>query len=80
MVLRKFLEGSFNFIQIEGEISNLSRLRSGHIYFTLKEKYAQIQSTWFRGRQQSASVESIRDGMQVEVSGTITFYGGLKRR
>ncbi len=76
VVLREFLEGSFNFIQVEGEISNLSRPRSGHIYFTLKEGDAQIQAAWFRGRQQSASAESIRDGMQVEVSCTITFYGG----
>ena len=37
---RMVLEGNFPLIWIEGEISNLARPSSGHIYFTLKDENA----------------------------------------
>ena len=34
---RTLLEGGFPLIWVEGELSNLSRPASGHLYFSLKE-------------------------------------------
>ncbi|ORU90680.1 MAG: exodeoxyribonuclease VII large subunit [Cycloclasticus sp. symbiont of Poecilosclerida sp. M] len=45
---RLILEGHFLNLTIEGEISNLSRPASGHIYFTLKDDKAQVQCAMFR--------------------------------
>jgi exodeoxyribonuclease VII large subunit len=52
--LRGALEGKFPFVWVRGEVSNLSRPGSGHIYFSLKDADAQLQCVWFRQKQQSA--------------------------
>jgi exodeoxyribonuclease VII large subunit len=46
--IKDLLEGSFPFVWVEGEISNLSRPASGHVYFTLKDKKSQIRAVIFR--------------------------------
>lgn len=50
--LRGVLEGKFSFVWVRGEVSNLSRPSSGHIYFSLKDEEAQLQCAWFRQKQQ----------------------------
>lgn len=45
---RAVLEGSFPLLWVEGEISNLSRPASGHLYFTLKDEAAQVRCAMFR--------------------------------
>lgn len=49
--LRHVLEGSFPLLWIEGEISNLSSPRSGHLYFSLKDAQAQIRCALFRNKR-----------------------------
>lgn len=49
--LRKSLEGRFPFVWVRGEVTNLSRPGSGHVYFSLKDQEAQLQCVWFRQRQ-----------------------------
>ena len=46
--IKGLLEESFPFLWVEGEISNLSRPASGHLYFTLKDKKSQIRAVIFR--------------------------------
>ena len=48
---RALLEGSFPLIWVEGEISNLARPASGHIYFTLKDEQAQVRCAMFKMRR-----------------------------
>jgi exodeoxyribonuclease VII large subunit len=69
------LEGSFPLIWVEGEISNLSRPASGHIYFSLKDSQAQIRCALFRGNQRGLGI-ALRDGMQVVVRARVTLYEG----
>jgi len=47
---RDVLEDTFPLIWVEGEISNLSRPGSGHMYFCLKDAQAQVRCAMFRSR------------------------------
>ena len=58
---------------VSGEIYNLSRPSSGHIYFTLKDAAASLRCVIWR----SAAVKiraNLRDGMAVEAHGYISVY------
>ena len=44
------LENNFNNISVIGEISNLSKPSSGHIYFTLKDEQGAIRCAMFRNQ------------------------------
>ncbi|MBN2043902.1 MAG: exodeoxyribonuclease VII large subunit [Anaerolineales bacterium] len=73
--LRTLLEGDslLQDIWVEGEISNLSRPKSGHLYFTLKDSQAAIRCVMWRS--QTARLAAIpQDGMAVEVHGSISVY------
>lgn len=43
------LEGEFEELAVEGEISNFTKAASGHMYFTLKDSSSQIRCVMFRG-------------------------------
>ena len=49
---RSLLESHFDFIWIEGEISNFAAPSSGHWYFSLKDDNAQVRCAMFRGKNQ----------------------------
>lgn len=70
--VRSCLEGQIGAVWVEGEISNLRRQPSGHSYFSLKDDAAQVSCVMFRSS--GAGTASLRDGMQVEVSGEIGVY------
>lgn len=67
------LEGSFPLVWLEGELSNLSRPGSGHLYFSLKDDRAQVNAAMFRGRNQRLRFTP-RNGQQVLVRARITLY------
>ena len=48
--VRELLEMQFPSLWIEGELSNVSRPASGHLYFTLKDARAQIRCAMFKPR------------------------------
>ncbi|RMF47085.1 MAG: exodeoxyribonuclease VII large subunit [Anaerolineae bacterium] len=63
---------------VQGEISNFSRPRSGHWYFTLKDANAAIKCVMWRNTAQRQGYVP-RDGDAVEVHGGISVYetGGV---
>ena len=67
------LEGSFPLIWLQGEISNLARPRSGHIYFSLKDDRAQVNAAMFRNRNNLLRFQP-RDGQQVLVRARVTVF------
>ena len=72
---RLLLEDVFTGIWVEGEISNLARPASGHIYFTLKDSQAQVRCALFR--QNAARVrQALRDGLAVKVRGKVSLFEG----
>jgi len=72
---RLLLEDVFAQVWVEGEISNLARPASGHVYFTLKDKNAQIRCALFR--QNALRVrQALRDGLAVKVRGKVSLFEG----
>lgn len=71
--VRDLLENSFLNLWIEGEVSNLSVPSSGHIYFTLKDKGAQIRAAMFRGNNRFLRFTP-KDGQQVVVKAKLSLY------
>jgi exodeoxyribonuclease VII large subunit len=72
---RGLLEDVFAQVWVSGEISNLSKPASGHVYFTLKDQQAQVRCALFR--QSAARVrEALRDGLAVTVRGKVSLFEG----
>ncbi len=73
--IRKLLEGDLEMqdVWVEGEISNLSRPASGHIYFTLKDKNASLKCMMWKPDAARLRV-NLQDGMAIEAHGRITVY------
>ncbi len=65
--------GEFNDVWIRGEISNLKNHNSGHRYFTLKDKFSQLQCVMFRTHAKNLRFEP-EDGMKVLVLGDLDVY------
>jgi exodeoxyribonuclease VII large subunit len=59
----------------EGEISNLSRPASGHVYFSLKDAQAQVRCAFFRQYQRLAGI-TLKDGLQVLLRARVSLYEG----
>jgi len=73
--IRKQLENdpTLQDVWVEGEISNLSRPASGHIYFTLKDKNASLKCMMWKPDAAKLRI-ALQDGMAVEAHGRITVY------
>jgi len=70
---KDLLSTHYSFIQVEGEISNLSQPSSGHIYFSLKDKKAQIRCAMFKSQLRRLSFTP-SNGKQVIVSAQVSLY------
>jgi len=73
--LRDLLESDANLadIWVQGEVSNVSRPRSGHLYFTLKDARAQLRVVMWKPRVMRLRFLP-QNGQQVEVHGAISVY------
>lgn len=73
--LKDLLESDHNLadVWVQGEISNFSRPRSGHLYFTLKDGGASLRCVMWRNAAERLALLP-RDGEGVEVHGAISVY------
>jgi len=71
--IKVLLENGFAFVAICGEISNLKRPYSGHLYFTLQDANAQIKAVLFK-TQRRYLARDLADGHQVVCRGRISVY------
>ncbi|HEY0662717.1 MAG TPA: exodeoxyribonuclease VII large subunit [Lysobacter sp.] len=70
---RDLLEGAFPLIWVEGELGNLSRPSSGHLYFSLKDERAQVRCAMFKPK--SSWLKFVpREGLHVLARGRLTLY------
>ena len=70
---KTLLEQGIARLWVEGEISNLSRPASGHIYFSLKDDKAQVSAAWFRQRQRGPAI-GFKNGDKVLAFGRVSIY------
>jgi len=73
--IRKLLEENeiLQDVWVQGEISNLSRPASGHIYFTLKDSSAALRCVMWKMSAARLGIP-LQDGKAVEVHGKIGVY------
>ncbi len=70
-LLKGVVETAFPRIKIRGELSQITRATSGHMYMTIKDSGAAISVIIWRGTPVSFKLE---DGMEVIVTGRFTTY------
>ena len=70
---RFLLEDTFPLILVAGEISNFTKPSSGHIYFSLKDEYAQIRCAMFRNHNSRLDFQP-ENGMHVLVKAQVSLY------
>ena len=73
--MKRLIEGQQQVLKVFGEISNLSKPRSGHLYFTLKDQDAEIPCVMFRMHAQSCQAHDVLfHGAAVQLEGQVTLY------
>jgi len=70
---KSLLEETFPLIWVEGEISNLARPASGHLYFSLKDNDAQVRCALFRSQMRNCRCQP-KDGLRVIVRARASLY------
>jgi exodeoxyribonuclease VII large subunit len=71
--IKGLLEESHSNVWVEGEVSNLSRPASGHLYLTLKDEEAPLKAVLYRGVALRMKFD-LRDGMRVIAHGRLSVY------
>jgi len=79
--IKGLLDEGFQLLWVEGEVSNLRRPASGHVYFTLKDEKSQVRAVMFRspyGHKASAWSQQARfdleEGMQIICRARLSVY------
>ena len=70
---RETLQQTFPLLWVGGEVSNLTRATSGHVYFSLKDEAAQVRCVMFRNRAQLMPWR-LENGQQVEAQALVTLF------
>jgi exodeoxyribonuclease VII large subunit len=71
--IRSLLGGEYADVWVSGEISGLKLATSGHYYFTLKDRDAQLRSVAYRSAHRYWKIKP-RDGLAVNARGRIDLY------
>lgn len=71
--IRKTLEGQFNLVWVQGEISGFKAHSSGHFYFQLKDSKSSIKAVMFRGFNSRLKFKP-HDGLEVLIRARVTVY------
>lgn len=71
--VKDLVEGRFARVMVQGEISNMTRASSGHVYLTLKDDQAQIRAVMWRGKASRLKFD-LHDGLEVVASGAVELY------
>lgn len=71
--IKNLVEGNLPKLWVEGEISDLSRPSSGHLYFTLKDDQCQIRAVMWRSTAERLRFK-LQDGQSVVCGGGVEVY------
>lgn len=71
--VKGLLEDAFPSVWVAGEVSNLARPSSGHVYLTLKDASSQLRGVMWRGMALRLRFD-LHDGMEVIARGRVSVY------
>lgn len=71
--IKSLLEDTYPFVWVQGEISNLSRPSSGHVYFTLKDPRSQISAVVFKNMAHHLKFQ-LENGLEITGMARLTLY------
>jgi exodeoxyribonuclease VII large subunit len=71
--IKRSLESDFAEVALHGEVSNVARPRSGHVYFTLKDDSASIRAVMWKNESRRMAFDLV-DGLAVRALGRLTVY------
>jgi exodeoxyribonuclease VII large subunit len=71
--IRQSLKMQFGEVALRGEVSNVARPKSGHVYFTLKDDAASIRAVVWKSEARQLAFE-LTDGLAVRALGGLTVY------
>lgn len=71
--IKSSVERGFGGVWVRGEITDLARPRSGHVYFTLKDEHAQIRGVMWRSVAERL-VFDLEDGQSLICFGDVEVY------
>ena len=71
--IRRLLETQIGQVWVSGEVTNLRVQGSGHVYFTIKDRSAQLQCVLFRN-ESVAHRELLQDGQKLLLQGDVSVY------
>lgn len=71
--LKRLVEEAVPRVWLEGEISDLSRPSSGHIYLTLKDENAQVRAVIWKSTASRMKIQ-LKDGMSIVCCGGVEIY------
>ncbi len=76
--IKEVLESEFPLIWVRGQIGDLSRPGSGHLYFSLKDEQACLQAVWFKSNQSGSQagevLQALQTGREVLCAGRLAVY------
>ncbi|QGJ69092.1 Exodeoxyribonuclease VII large subunit [Planctomycetales bacterium 10988] len=73
LLLKQQIEEGFYEVLVAGEISNLSRPSSGHLYLTLKDSFASLRGVIWRSTASRIPFD-IEDGLEIIAKGSLEVY------
>src|SRR6266702_8487835 len=68
----------YNDISVEGEVTNVTRASSGHLYFSIKDARAQMRVVLFASNARFLRFR-IENGLQLVVRGRLSIYEEIGR-
>ena len=72
-LIRDTLQSAFPSVWVSGEVVDLSRPQSGHVYLSLKDDQGQLRAVIWRGTASRLRFD-LQDGMQVICEGVVDVY------
>ncbi|MBQ4471711.1 MAG: exodeoxyribonuclease VII large subunit [Alphaproteobacteria bacterium] len=73
--LKSCVEQVFNHIKVRGEVSDIKRATSGHIYFSLKDKDSVLAAICWKGSNRQCA-QHIQEGLEIICTGKLSTYPG----
>ncbi|GGG21116.1 exodeoxyribonuclease 7 large subunit [Caldovatus sediminis] len=76
--IKRTLEGAFGRVRVRGEITELKRYHSGHVYLSLKDEWARLEAVVWKTRVPQLGLVP-ENGLEVIATGRISTYPDRSR-